>query len=318
MNAMKIGVDLGGHTITAALISSGRGSPKIEKMDKWDTPRGRGVSEVMASIASSAERLSKGKKIITVGAAVPGMLDADRRHARRMPNFPTEWDDLDVSGALERALEDRGMRVPVYIENDANCYALGEGSAGEAVGVSDFVTFTMGTGIGCGIVTGGKLLTGAFGMAGEGGHVVVRGDAPCGCGGKGHSETLAAADGTSARAAARGLPEDFEKLWKMRGSPEADEVLDVTIDAMARAIATVCHLLDPRMVIIGGGMSKAEGIGDALKSRAAEYLSRPLKELLDLRISRLGSEAALYGAASVDRRRILPDPAAFEQIGRNC
>jgi glucokinase len=70
---------------------------------------------------------------------------------------------------------------------------------------------------------------------------------------------------------------------------------------MARTIATVCHLLDPQVVVIGGGMSRAEGIGDALKSRSVEYLSRPFKKLIDIRISRLGSEAALYGAASIDR-----------------
>jgi glucokinase len=296
---MKIGVDLGGHTLIAALISHGGGRPRIENIDKSDTPRSRSVREIMEAIASAAERLSDGHEISAVGVAVPGMLNAGRRRALRLPNFPVEWDDLDVVDALETALASHGIHAPVGIENDANCYALGEGSAGEAVGISDFVTFTMGTGIGCGIVIGGRLLTGAHGMAGEGGHVVVRGGAPCGCGGKGHSETLAAADGTSARALARGLPEDFGKLWKMRGDPAADEVLDVTIDAMARTVATACHLLDPQVVIIGGGMSRAEGIGDVLKSRSAEYLSRPFKTLLDIRISRLGSEAALYGAASV-------------------
>ncbi|MDR1578765.1 MAG: ROK family protein [Synergistaceae bacterium] len=298
---MKIGVDLGGHTLTAALISRDGQKPRIEKIDKSDTPRSRSVKEIMEAIASAAERLREGHKIAAFGVAVPGMLNADRRRALRMPNFPVEWDDLDIVDAIETALVSRGIHAPVGIENDANCYALGEGSAGEAVGISDFVTFTMGTGIGCGIVTRGRLLTGAHGMAGEGGHVVVRGGVPCGCGGKGHSETLAAADGTSARALAKGLPEDFEKLWEMRGDPAADEVLDVTIDAMARTIATVCHLLDPEIVIIGGGMSRAEGIGDALKSVSAEYLSRPFKKLLDIRISRIGSEAALYGAASVER-----------------
>jgi glucokinase len=136
-------------------------------------------------------------------------------------------------------------------------------------------------------------------MAGEGGHLVVGGDAPCGCGGKGHSETIAAADGTTERAEAKGLPGDFRELWKMRGNHEADEVIDATLDAMARTIATTCHLLDPEVVILGGGMSKAEGIRDAIHERTVPYLSRPFKNLLDLRISKLGNEAALYGAASI-------------------
>jgi glucokinase len=301
VNALRIGVDLGGHTLTAALISYDGRKPRIENIDKSNTPRSRGVQEVMEAIASAAERLSAGHRIAAVGVAVPGMLNADRRRTLRLPNFPVEWDDLDISETIVKALASRGIRAPVGIENDANCYALGEGSAGEAVGISDFVAFTMGTGIGCGIVTGGRLLTGAHGMAGEGGHVVIRGDSPCGCGGKGHSEPLAAADGTSARALTKGLPEDFEKLWKMRGNPAADEILDVTVDAMARTVATVCHLLDPEAVIIGGGMSRADGMGDVLKSKSMEYLSRPFKKLLDIRISRLGSEAALYGAVSIEK-----------------
>jgi glucokinase len=158
----------------------------------------------------------------------------------------------------------------------------------------------MGTGIGCGIVLGGNLLIGAHGMAGEAGHAVVSGDAPCGCGGIGHAETLAAADGTMARASAEGcLPDDFRGLWALRGTHSADAVLNVTIDAMARAAASVCHMLDPQMIVIGGGMSQAPGIVEAIAERTVPYLSRPFKHTLDLRQSQLGNTAALYGAASL-------------------
>ena len=140
-------------------------------------------------------------------------------------------------------------------------------------------------------------------MAGEGGHLVVMGDAPCGCGGKGHSETIAAADGTEARALKKGLPGNFRELWAMRGTRDADEVIDGTLDAMARAIATTCHMLDPEIVVIGGGMSKAEGIVEALTERTIPYLSTPLKKLLNLRRSMLGNEAPLYGAAGLGAGR---------------
>jgi glucokinase len=297
---MKIGIDLGGHTLVAALVSDvGGAPPRIERVETEKTPLGRGVADVMNAMAEAVLRLSKGGNVTAVGVAIPGMLDADRRHSRRLPNFPLEWDDLDVPAALETALNVRDIHLEIHIENDANCYALGEGSAGEAMGVADFVTFTMGTGIGCGIVSGGRLLTGAHGMAGEGGHLVISGSAPCGCGGLGHSETLAAADGTSARAEAKGLPVDFGELWKQRGTPDVDEVIDTTLDAMARTIASACHMLDPEIVIIGGGMSRAEGIGEALHRHAVPYLSRPFKNGLRLKISKLGNDAALYGAASI-------------------
>ncbi|MDR3076312.1 MAG: ROK family protein [Synergistaceae bacterium] len=299
---MRIGVDLGGHTLITALVSEPVPGelPRIERVDTADTPPGRGVSDIMNAITGAAERLADGKPISSIGIAVPGMLDSERRHSRRLPNFPLEWDNLDIPAALGEALKQRRVSAGrISIENDANCYALGEGLAGEAVGLSDYVAFTLGTGIGCGIVAGGKLLTGANGMAGEGGHLVVSGDAPCGCGGKGHSETIAAADGTTKRALAKGLPSDFRALWSMRGAREADEVIGATLDAMARTIASACHLLDPKAVIIGGGMSKAEGIMEALRDRTTPYLSHPFKKILDLRISRLGNEAALYGAAGL-------------------
>jgi glucokinase len=299
---MRIGIDLGGHTLIVALVSEAESSglPSMESVETIDTPAGRGAGEIMDAIAGVALRLSNGANLDSVGIAVPGMLDACRRHSKRMPNFPLEWDDLDVTAALGAALKKRGVEVGgVKMENDANCYALGERCAGLAVGMSDFVVFTMGTGIGCGIVTGGRLLTGFHGMAGEGGHLVVSGDAPCGCGGRGHSETIAAADGTTRRALAKGLPGDFRDLWAMRGDPGADEVIGSTLDAMARTIASTCHMLDPEAVILGGGMSRAEGIKEALHERTIPYLSRPFKDKLDIRVSKLGNEAALYGAASL-------------------
>jgi glucokinase len=299
---MRIGIDLGGHTLIIALVSAPApgGLSAIESVETLDTPQGRGVGEIMDAIAGVVLRLSKGACLDAVGIAVPGMLDAQRRHSKRMPNFSHEWDDLDVPAALGLALKKKGVGVGgVKMENDANCYALGERCAGEAIGMSDFVVFTMGTGIGCGIVAGGRLLTGFHGMAGEGGHLVVSGDAPCRCGGRGHSETIAAADGTTERALAKGLPGDFRDLWAMRGDPGADEVIAPTLDAMARTIASTCHMLDPEIVILGGGMSKADGIKEALRERTVPYLSHPFKDKLDIRVSKLGNEAALYGAASL-------------------
>lgn len=297
---MKIGIDLGGHTIMAARVAvSVGGVPKIDRTETSATPKGRSIRDVVSALAETVQTLAAGCEISGVGLAVPGMVDADRRHVRKMPNFPEEWDDLDVSQTLAHVLQERGFSFPVVIENDANCYALGEGHAGEAARARDFVVLTMGTGLGCGIVVGGRLLVGAHGMAGEAGHIVVAGNAPCGCGGCGHAETLAAADGTVRRALAEGLPGDFREVWARRGTPAADRALEPMLDAMARTVATIWHILDPEMVVIGGGMSQAEGIREAIAERTRAYLSRPFKEILDLRISKLGNTAALYGAASL-------------------
>lgn len=298
---MRIGIDFGGHTITAARFEeSCMDRLAITQRAGAETPHGRSAEACFDEIARMTASLCGGETPELVGLAMPSMLDADRRHSRKMPNFPAEWDDIDAHGHLARALERHGVRAPIMIENDANCYAVGEGIAGAARGMSDYVVFTMGTGIGCGIVSGGKLVIGAHGMAGEGGHSVIGGDAPCGCGGMGHVETIAASDGTCARAEAAGLPSDFKSLWALRGSDaRADTVLDGTIRAMAMASVSAIHFLDPEAVIIGGGMSAASGIVEAIDSAAMPYLSRPFRRAGIIIRSKLGNEAALYGAASL-------------------
>ncbi|MDR3322413.1 MAG: ROK family protein [Synergistaceae bacterium] len=298
---MRVGIDFGGHTLTAARIAMGKGGalPSIDRLVERRTPDGRRVADIISAMAEMTSELAENQRIEGVGVAIPGMLDSARRYSPRMANFPEEWDGLDIPDALSKALASRELYIPVKIENDANCYALGEGAAGAAVGLADYVVFTMGTGIGCGIVLGGRILTGAHGMAAEGGHIVVDGGAPCGCGGMGHAETLAATDGTVKRARAAGILGEFKEIWAMRGDQAADMVLGVTIDGMGRAVATITHLLDPEAIIIGGGMSRAQGICGAICEAAMPYLARPYRSILDLRVSKLGNDAALYGAASV-------------------
>lgn len=292
----RAGIDFGGHTLVAASVEqSCMDRAAITQIVRRDTPHGRGVAECIAAVADAVASL--GETFESVGFALPSMIGADRRRVGLMPNFPREWIGVDAADALARALADRGVVTQVRVENDANCYALGEGAAGAARGLSDYVVFTMGTGIGCGIVAGGRLFTGAHGMAGEGGHIVIDGDAECGCGGHGHAETLAAADGMRARAEDRGLPGDLRDLWPMRGTPEADAVLGVTIDAMARTTASAVHLLDPQAVIIGGGMSAAPGLVEAIAERTRHYLSAPFVGSFEILRSTLGEKAPLYGAA---------------------
>lgn len=292
--------DLGGYSISFARIRAPfeQGSPNIECRVSHPTPSDRAVGGVVSVLADTIAGLARGGEF-GVCIAMPGMLDASRRRPLAMANFPTEWQGLDVPCTISAALSELGIDMPVRIENDANCQALGEGFAGAALGASDFVVLTLDAGIGCGIVTGGALLTGSRGMAGEAGHMVVCGDACCACGGKGHSETLAAADGTALRAKDAALAEDFAHLWQMRHDKKARRILEPALDALARTIASVMHLLDPEAVILAGEMSQAEGIGDEVADRTKPYLASAYRNALDIRISTLGRDAALYGAAAV-------------------
>ena len=283
-----IGMDLGGHTLGAALV---RGATLAERAEV-PTPEGRSLEAVLEAMVRLAHRLAPSGT--PVGVGLPGMIDAPREHFLRGPNFPG-WSGLPLRHLLEERLQ-----APVRLENDANCYALGEGFAGAARGLRDYVVFTLGTGIGGGVVCSGGLLRGAHGMGGELGHLSIGGLRPCGCGGKGHLETVAAADGLETRGRKRGLPADARELWLRRArDPEAHAVWQESLEALAEGVVSVIHTFDPEAVVLGGGMSAAPGLLDVLRPLVEERLSDPFRPLLDLRLSTLGNAAALWGAAAL-------------------
>ena len=209
-------------------------------------------------------------------------------------------EDVEFAEMLERELSAGGLDAPVYMENDANCAALGEKSRGLAKDMSDCVVLTLGTGIGCGIISNGLLVTGAHGLASEAGHIVVSpAGKACGCGGVGHLESETSADWIEKKAGSVGLPSDFKALWARRGEKEAFAILEPALDALARGVASLAVTTDPEAFILSGGMSLADGIADEIKERAYKYLPIPFRGYLEIYISGLGPDAALYGAASI-------------------
>jgi glucokinase len=187
------------------------------------------------------------------------------------------------------------------MENDANCHALGEGWGGAAVGMDDFLLLALGTGIGGAIVTGGRILKGFHGMAGEPGHLVVGSGEPCGCGSHGHLEGISGADALERQARAMGLQPDLKYLWTRRTDPAVAPLWDRGLDHLAKGIASAVHLLDPQAVILGGGLSRGENFLAVLRPRVLDYLAAPFRKTLDLRLSLLGNDAATIGAAALTR-----------------
>ena len=280
-----VGVDLGGHKIAAALVEDGR---VIQRLSEGTS--GRDPETVVSQVAGAVRRLGASCSC-PVGVGIPGMLDGKRETALLLPNFPG-WSGIP----LRRMLEAR-VGLPMALENDANCYAVGEGWGGAARGMSDYLLFTLGTGIGGGFVVNGKLLRGFHGIAGEPGHLVVGAGEPCGCGATGHLEAISGADALERRASSMGLQPDLKYLWSRRGDSAVAPLWDRCLDYLARGIASAVHLFDPQAVILGGGMSRGEGFMDALRPRVLGYLASPFRKGLDLRTSVLGGDAPLVGAA---------------------
>ena len=282
------GVDLGGHRITAALVQRGRILRRVS-----EATSGREADRVLPQIASMVKTLGAPAET-PVGVGVPGMLDRTRETALSLPNF-RGWDGLPIRKDLASLIES-----PIFLENDANCYGLGEGApGGAAAGLDDYVLFTLGTGVGGAVVVGGRLLRGAHGMAGEPGHMAVGEGEPCGCGSHGHLEAISGADALEKRAAALGLQPDMKYLWTRRTDPAVAPLWDRALEHLARGIASALHLLDPQAVVLGGGLSRGEGFLDALRPRVLDYLAPPFRKTFDLRLSRLGDDAPVIGAAMV-------------------
>ncbi|MCA9519235.1 MAG: ROK family protein, partial [Myxococcales bacterium] len=243
-----------------------------------------------------------------IGIAAAGVID--RRHGivRESPNFP-EWKDFALA---KRLAEASGRRV--HLENDANAVIYGEMACGAARGCEDIVGYTLGTGVGGGIILGGELWRGARGMAGELGHVtVVRdGGRPCGCGNHGCLEQYVGAVGIR-----RTLEERGGKLAELADSRDAPRDLAKAADAgddEARAVfaeigrhlgvaaAAAIHTLDVLTIVLAGGITHAQHLFvPALEAELRARTFASMCEGVRVVVGTLGEDAGVLGAAALAR-----------------
>lgn len=293
-----IGIDLGGHTISCAEIDISSPNTRILRRIEGETPKERTLPLVSAALLRGITELAGEERELRIGIGMPGFLNKERNKIQKLTNF-MEFENIPYPMLLQEELAKIGISAKVLIENDANCAALGEGLCGAAKGCSDFIVLTLGSGIGAGIISGGKLVTGAHGMAGECGHIVISEKIKkCACGGMGHAESFASADRAEAEAKKIGRPADFKLLWQDRDNPKIKTILAPIITSIAKTIATVTVTFDPEITILNGGMSRAEGIVQMLENTAKNYLPTPFTPHLKIEKSKLQADAALYGAVA--------------------
>ncbi len=321
-----VGVDLGGTKIAAGLVE---GSGRVVARVEHSTPVREGPGAVIQRMLEATREVCRagGVDIASVRAvcvAAPGPLDPARGVVVHAPNLA--WRQVAVVEPMERALG-----VPVFLENDANAAALGEWWAGAGRGTAHFLYVTVSTGIGGGIVIGGRLYRGAHAAAGEIGHtVIVVEDGPlCGCGHRGCLEAVASGTAIARRAveALRGQASQPDGpgsiLWRLAGGqPEridarlvaeaarqgdalAQEVLEVTWRYLGAGLVNLMNLFDPEAIAIGGGVS-----------RMGEMMMEPLRRYVRARAvagpaegtrlvtAQLGRNAGVVGAAAVARERL--------------
>jgi fructokinase len=252
---IRIGFDIGGSKVAAlALDPQGRELTRLRR----DVPRDYGAT--LAALVEICEGLQHGHgRARSIGIAMPGLIGADGALIR-MVNLP--WVE---SRPLRRDLQ-HALECPVAIANDANCFALSEAIDGAAAGARVVFGATLGTGVGGGIVVGRKVLAGASGIAGEWGHNPLpwmRADEfpgpPCYCGKHGCIETFLSGPGLARdhqQATGQVLDGPNIVARAVAGDPAAAATLSRYEERMARALASVLNVLDPDVVVLGGGLSQ--------------------------------------------------------------
>ncbi len=312
MGQYVIGIDMGGTKTRAAAVDlEGRVlAARQGPTDPRDPRRGLEamaglVREVIAEVARNAAEeggeagqpgAAGSPGPIAVGLGAPGPLDVAGGRFQEAPNLPG-WNGFPVARELWQALG-----LPVLLENDANAAAVGEHRFGAAVGLTDFLYVTLGTGIGGAVFMDGKLRRGTSGGAGEIGHVQVDPDGPvCGCGRRGCVEVFAAGPGI-ARAAGKDRAEEVFAA-AAAGDEAARHGLAVAGQALGRGLALAVTLLDPQAVVIGGGMAEADPAGLAVYLEAAEAVVAtafiPGGRKAPIRRGVLAVNAGVLGAAAL-------------------
>lgn len=316
--AVTIGVDLGGTKLLGAVVGAD-GRPSL--LRRWP---GRvsgyheavdAISDLVADLRRDAE--ARGDTVVALGVAIAAFLTADRDSVRAATNL-VGWADRTFRADLcER------VGLPVVIENDADAAVWGEYVHGAAGGERCVVMATVGTGIGGGIVVGGQLVRGGFGLAGEFGHLIVAEDGrPCGCGSCGCLEAYAsgtaltrtlraraAADRRGARRLLDRAGGDVDRIegrmitaLALEGDPMARQGVAELGEWLGRGLAQVATVLDPSLVLIGGGLAEAAGelILDAARSAYGASLTiRHTRPVAPIRLARLGNTAGLVGAGAL-------------------
>ncbi len=272
---MRIGIDLGGTKVEAIVLDA---SGRIPFRRRVATPRGDydGTLEAIASLVGAAEAAIGGTA--TVGIGMPGAISPATGLVK---NANSTW----LNGRpLDRDLAARLGR-PVRLANDANCFALSEASDGAAAGAAVVFGVIVGTGCGGGVVVGGQVLTGPNAIAGEWGHNPLpwprddeRPGPSCYCGKTGCLETFLSGPGlardyaqhTGLEAGSIVAPEVVARAEA--GEAAACEALRRYADRMARGLATVVNVLDPDVIVLGGGVSNVRMLYDTVPRLLEQYV----------------------------------------------
>jgi glucokinase len=291
-----LGLDLGGTNIKVAVVEERDGALAVVVRERLPTEGHRGPEGVVRRLAEvGRQALDRHGAEGAVGVGVPGVFHEEAGHAVLLPNLPGDWNGVPVREPLAAALG-----RPVAMVNDARAFSLAESLLGAARGLGTVVCLVLGTGVGGGVVVGGRLLRGT-GAAGEIGHQTVQLGGPrCGCGNAGCAEALTRAD-VFARLGGRATAEEVYAAARA-GDATARAAVDHVVQWLGVALANAYVLLAPDAFVVGGGIAAA---GDLLLGPLEAAVRRQVfivpPELIRVLPAALGPYAGAIGAALFGR-----------------
>jgi glucokinase len=309
--ALAIGIDAGGIKVAGLLVEPGNGGRILDRREV-PTPAEDAEATVRAIVSLARDLMSGRDDVRAVGMGAAGMVDLDGV-MRYAPNVA--WREFPLARRVGQA-----VGLPTVVDNDANVAAWGEFRFGAGKDSTDMLLVTVGTGIGGGIVLGGKLLRGAHGFAAEIGHIIVEPGGPrCGCGNQGCWEQVASGRAIDrlGRQAAREHPEAL--IVELAGG-DPDLVTGPVVSAAARqgdslatrilaevgrrlgeGIAGLVNVLDPDLVVVGGGAIEAGDflLEPARRSFAGTVEAPEHRPEVPIVSARLGNDAGAVGAADL-------------------
>ncbi|MBM3811322.1 MAG: ROK family protein [Acidimicrobiia bacterium] len=297
MAEYSIGVDLGGTNLRAAAVN--RDGKMLDKI-AISTNLGAGRDTVINDIVTAIRKLRRkmaGGSLVGVGIGVPGFILIEKGMIVGSHNMPG-FDNFPVRDEISRLLGS-----PVILENDANAAAMGEKWMGAGRGVDDLILLTLGTGIGGGIISGGKVLHGSVGMAGELGHItIIPSGNVCGCGNHGCLEKHASATAIESMANLLALGENLSArdVYELAqgGNDNARRIFQSMGTALGLGLATLINIFNFPLYLLSGGVLPAwEFFAPPMMEqvRKRSFTFRNAETRIEPAI--LGNEAGLYGAA---------------------
>ncbi len=309
-----VGVDIGGTKVAAGLVNS-----QGEILFKTRTPMDSSGSaeDALSCVRTAIDSVlsAASTDVSAIGISTPGKVDLATGTVLNPYNIPC-WRDYPLGAAIRET-----YRLPVEVHNDGNAAGLAEALWGSGVGHKLVLYATVGTGIGTAIVYGGRLYLGRTHAAGEGGHMVINFQGPkCSCGKSGCIETYAAGPAIARRAQeqVQAGPSDGKSLlelaggnlaeiksetvahaWK-EGDPLATKIIEETIDMLAIWFGNIIDLIEPDVIVIGGGLSSLlAGWFPRLSEQTARRCNNPHCREIPFFEAKYGADSGIAGAAAV-------------------